>query len=133
MSEFKNKIMCCRKCCRFFIFYVALFVCFEFVLEICSSQSLCHHYIRLQNARKVLIKASVKKLGNSLLEFDVSRGLNTIFNVQCLTIFNTYDVAEDRQPSKKAFTRFTSNVISSVHGESKSKSQPTWKPIHMGQ
>ena len=50
-----------------------------------------------------------------------------------MSIHNAYDVPEDKQPNKKAFTKETSNVNSSVNGFRSRRNTPTQKPTHIGQ
>jgi len=50
-----------------------------------------------------------------------------------MSIHSAYDVPDDKQPNKKAFTNETSNVNSSVKGFRSNSSTPAQKPIHIGQ
>jgi hypothetical protein len=50
-----------------------------------------------------------------------------------MSIHNAYDVPEDKQPKRKAFTTETSKVNSSVNGFRRRRSTPAQNPMHIGQ
>jgi hypothetical protein len=50
-----------------------------------------------------------------------------------MSMHNAYDVPEDREPRRSAFTKETSKVNSSVNGFRSISNTPTQNPTHIGQ